>query len=113
MDDHELVPLRPARHRERSPRRSDSADSADADATAMTRGQKAVALAAYRHWRRLTDARLHDVDTLQALLPSIGEPVKELTDFWNYFATGRVIVQAHIKRNRPPSSAQRRRCCTL
>jgi hypothetical protein len=115
MDDHEWVPLLPAKHHERSPRRS---DVGDADAAALTREQdialaafhqwrrfvhaKKAALAAYRHWHRLTDARLHDVDTLHALLPSIGEPVQEIADFWNYFATGRVMVQAHIKRNRPP-----------
>lgn len=98
MDDHELVPLRPAKHRERSRRRR---DAGDADATALTREQKA-ALAAFRHWRRLTNARLHDVDTLNALLPSIGEPVKKMADFGKYFATGRVIVQAHIAADRAP-----------
>lgn len=127
MNDHELVPLLPAKHHERSPRRSDAGDAGDANV--LAREQKAAlaafrqwrrftnakkaALAAFRHWRRLTNARLHDVDTLNALLPSIGEPVKDMADFWKYFApemddfgnyvaTGRIIVQAHTAANRRP-----------
>jgi hypothetical protein len=58
-----------------------------------TAREKELAGAAFSHWRQRADARKHDVNTMNALLPSMGRPVQTVDEFFDHFASGRVVVQ--------------------
>jgi hypothetical protein len=60
-------------------------------ASAMTRDQAATVI--QKQWRRFYTERKHDIDTMNALLSSMGEPVRTKDDFVSNFTSGGVVVQ--------------------
>ena len=63
--------------------------------SSMNNREQEVAKAAFDHWHQRAVTRTHDICTMNALLLSMGEHVKTVNEFFEHFASGRVVVQAH------------------